>query len=158
VTITTEGPKSMQGLQKPLDWIETSLRTTTTDLDRWLRVYYAVGLAAVTLAAAAGISGLAELLSIQVAGAIALGSAVLGAIDKWLAAAGKVNDLTIKKRKLVGLNFQASALLEEGQRKQDRLDALPESPDRQKKQDAIYKWADDRTKELNAAIAQYNNT
>lgn len=104
--------------------VHTRLHDVRGRLLTWKIVYYVIGLTSVAAAAVAGFTGLADLVSVQVAGAIALGSAVLGAADKFLGAGGQVERLATQCGSLKDEDMWLDITIKSGQDQQAEIAGL----------------------------------
>jgi hypothetical protein len=111
-------------LEEARDHIHDRQHDAHSRLRTWRWVYYVIGLTSVAAAAVAGFAGLADLVSVQVAGGIALGSAVLGAADKFLGAGGKVEKIAAECGSLDDEDMWLDTTIKDGQDKQDEIRAL----------------------------------
>ncbi len=151
VSRATTVPRLPRSLEDALEQMSNWRREAHKQLRTWRWVYYVIGLIAVAAAAAAGFAGLADLVSAQVAGAIAFGSAVFGAADKFLGAGGKVEKLASACGSLEDEYMWLRTTIQHGLDQQDRIGEL----EAEVRESAGTPHAEVLRKELNEAKATF---
>jgi hypothetical protein len=142
----------LAAVQEKLDELHTQATKTSR---AWNALYWIIGLSSVIVAAIAGAAGLAELISAEAAGAIALLSGVLSGVDKYIGAGGKAGQWTKNEQDLASRSYLVEASMSTYTRSIEKLDELPAGPPRDQALTAQEDAIASQVKEAQQFIARY---
>lgn len=138
-------------LQHRLAHLEGLTSQARSSLRLWRGVMYTCGLLAVVAAAAAGVSSLGDIWGSATAGLLAIGSAILASVDKFLGAGDKVTRLDRRWQSLDDLQGRARFDLYDAKAAESRLDPAADAA-------VDYRtWLTERCRSIDADLKAIND-